>query len=310
MKKEASYIKDRAKSYKKIIIWGVRNERPGDSFHYIHDHFYTTFQKLGIEPIWVDDFESNRSLVEEGSFVMGFNLAGKYLPVVDGVDYCLHNFDEVGDIHKQIGSKRNIRLQVYTSKSAKNSEKWNEVTYFDRKSRTLFQPWGTNLMPDEFLPPVVPKFSPFLFWIGSVWNDEQNQGNVEYIKKLKKVLKKHHIIFKQLRVNDDLNIRLTRMSRISPAIGGKWQVDNNYLPCRMFKNISYGQLGVSNIPKFKDMFGSSYVEGETLEELIENSLIMPRRKILDIVQEQQEVVRKHTYVTKIHNIFKALEGVR
>jgi hypothetical protein len=44
-------------------------------------------------------------------------------------------------------------------------------------------------------------------------------------------------------VPDWVNVAAIRRSRIAPAIAGRWQVEHNYLPCRMFKNISYGQLG-------------------------------------------------------------------
>jgi hypothetical protein len=302
------YLSKLKNKYKKIIIWGVKEARPGDSFHFIHLHFNNAFKHMGYEPIWVDDYKENRELITPGSFVMGFNLAGENLPVVKGVDYCLHNFDEVGNIHDEIGSKNNIRLQVYTNKSKKAKEKWGEVRYFDPKTRTLFQPWGTDLMPENFLSPVFPKLSPFMFWVGSVWNDANNQGNIEDINKLKSVLSNYNIIFKQARVSDNIAKKLIRLSRLAPAIAGRWQVENNYLPCRMFKNVSYGQLGITNVPTLQKLFGSDFA-GNDIERLIEQGLKMNRSKAIEIVRNQQQICKNYTYVSSIANIFRALEKV-
>jgi hypothetical protein len=308
VRSDYAYIKSSKKRYKKIVIWGVKEARPGDSFHFIHLHFNKAFKHLGYEPIWVDDDNKNRSLVEPGSFVMGFNLAGENLPVVKGVDYCLHNFDEVGNIHDEIGNKNNIRLQVYTSKSENAKQKWGDVRYFEPATRTLFQPWGTDLMPEYFMKPVYPVLSPIMFWVGSVWNDANNQGNIEDIQKLKKVLNKYNVIFKQVRVGDTLATRLIRASRIAPAIAGKWQVDNNYLPCRLFKNVSYGQLGITNVPRLQSLFGDK-PKGSNIEFLIEQAINMKRKQAIEIVKSQQEVCKNYTYVSSIANIFRALEKV-
>ena len=35
-------------------------------------------------------------------------------------------------------------------------------------------------------------------------------------------------------------------SEIAPAIVGSWQKEHEYVPCRIFKNISYGKLGMTN----------------------------------------------------------------
>lgn len=308
VKEDYWYIDSNKKRYKKIIIWGVKESRPGDSFHYIHLHFNNAFKHLGYEPVWVDDDKENRELVKPGSFVMGFNLAGENLPVIKNVDYCLHNFDEIGDIHGQIGKKNNIRLQVYTDKSKKAKERWGDVRYFEPTTRTLFQPWGTDLMPEGFMKPVFPSLSPLMFWVGSIWNDENNQGNIKDIEKLKAALKKNNIIFKQVRVEDKMATRLIRLSRIAPAIAGKWQVDNNYLPCRMFKNVSYGQLGITNVPKLQELFGDHF-KSNNIGLLVEKALSMPRAKAIEIINEQQQICQNYTYVSSIANIFRALERV-
>lgn len=279
LKKNRKYL---TSAYKRYVIWGINKGLKGDSFHHIMNHFYTTLSKLDVPVIWPDDLPKNKDLLREGDFVFAVGLAAAHLPSVSGVDYCLHNFDP-GTVWDRIPGKNKIKLQVYTN-DAEQFKKLDEVTYFGEKDQTLYQPWGTNLLPDEFQPPVFPRRSPFVFWVGSVWDNELNQGNKEDIDELKRVLRKYGLYFVHLRVSDSWNTRLTRLSRIAPAIAGRWQVEHNYLPCRMFKNISYGQLGITNVPKFKDLLGSTWVEGSTIEELVDNSLSLPQRKWVRLVE--------------------------
>ncbi len=178
-----------------------------------------------------------------------------------------------------------------------------------KKDKILYQPWGTNLLPWEFLPPVFPKKSPLVFWVGSIWDNDQHQGNLEVIRELRKQLWKHHIFFVQVRVPDQLNIKLMRFSRIAPAVAGNWQAKVNYLPCRMFKNISYGQLGITNVRRFKDLLGKSFLDGSTVTELVEKALSMPEKKFKSQVLAQQEIIKTQTYMQKLQNIFTALEEI-
>ena len=191
-------------------------------------------------------------------------------------------------------------------------ERWDEVTFFDSATRTLFQPWATDLLAREFKEPVVDRSGRIVFWVGSIWDDALGRGNVNEIQILKDVLEARGIRFVHLRgISDSLNIRYVRNSLIAPAIVGRWQMENNYLPCRMWKNISYGQLGVSNVGKFADIFEDCAVRGESIEELIDNALSLPFSTYRDMIYRQQEIVKeRHTYVNRLLNIIKAFESIQ
>ncbi len=294
--------------YDKYVIWGLRSSKT-DTFRYIMNHYYETLRDIGLNVVWVDDESENAHVITANSLVICPNMAAKHLPIVAGASYCLHNFHTVKkDYHTLIDSTLNIRLQVYTDEAKTASQKWNDVTYFDTKTRTLYQPWGTNLLPDQFLEPTFSKF-PILFWVGSIWNDEQNQGNLEEISELRRILRKRRIIFKQLKnVSNETNIRAVRRSRIAPAIGGGIQVRVNLCPCRMFKNISYGQLGISNIGKFAEVLGDTAVYGDSMEATIDKALSLSPEEYKKITAAQQKIIATdHTYVSKIAKILRAFK---
>lgn len=301
---------------KRIVIWGLR--RKYHTHRHIHQSFYKNARKLGFETIWVEDDKKNQKHIKPGDLIISADLIGKMvpekntfeeynLPVRDDIFYCLHNFKEI--FKEKLNKKNYINLQVYHDVvlHINNIEKWGSATYFDNETKTLYQPWGTDLLPEEFKRPVYNK-NKFIFWIGSIWNDNLNRGNINEITELKNICKKRGFIFINLRfIPDYLNTFFVRLSRIAPAIAGKFQVEVNYLPCRMFKNISYGQLGITNIRKFHDILGEHFISGETIEELIDNTLSLSKTEYLAKIKAQQEIIKSYTYKSALENIFRAIK---
>jgi len=289
-----------SKKFNKIVIWGLKSR-----FHthrYIHLGFFTTLQKLGIDVLWVDDDTSNNSLIKDNDLVISADIAGYNLALKKNVYYCLHNFDLTG---QEYDPDKCLKLQVYKNEAEGADEKIDEVTFFDHRTDTLYQPWGTNLLESEFRAPVAGNHRlPVVFWIGSIWDNELHQGNINEMAEFRRALWKHRMLFIPLynRTPESLSISITRLSHISPAIAGRWQVENNYLPCRMFKNISYGVLGISNVRKFESIFPDCSIKGNSIEEQIGNALQLTEPEMRSLIISQQEMVKKHTYVEKLLNI--------
>jgi hypothetical protein len=295
------------KRFNKVIIWGLKSS--DHSHAYIQSHFYETLQKLGTEAIWVDDLLENQALVQENDLIIVANVANQNLPLLNKVYYCFHNCDH--EMRQKIEQRYKLTLQVYTNTMEKNSEQWGQATFFNHNSKTLYQPWATELLPDEFKNPVEEERINHVYWVGSIWNNELNQGNENEIRTLKKVLIKYNIEFNHMsRVSNSENCSLVRTSKIAPAIAGRWQVENDYLPCRMWKNISYGQLGISNVKKFNDIFRDCSVPGETIEELVDYALTIPYAQYKKLILEQQEIVKDHTYLDRLLAIAKAYDFVQ
>jgi hypothetical protein len=300
---------------KRIVIWGLRKKY--HTHRHIHQAFYKNAKKLGYPTLWLEDEKKSSIYILPGDLIITADPVGKMvpekfkleeynIPIRDDIYYCLHNVKDI--FAKELKKENLINLQVYNNivEKIQNIEQWNTVTYFDPETKTLYQPWGTDLLFSEFRKPTYNK-NKFVFWIGSIWNDSLNRGNVNEIEELKSVLKKHKLIFINLRfIPDFLNIFFIRLSKIAPAIAGKFQVDVDYLPCRVFKNISYGQLGITNIRKFKDILGEYFIPGDTISEIVDNSLSLSKTEYLDKIKAQQELIREYTYEGALKNIIKAI----
>jgi len=295
------------KKFNKVVIWGLKTQK--HTHAYIYHHFFSTLEKLDASVVLVDDRAEDEGIIERGDLVISVDVSSSNLPIKEGVYYCLHNCSD--DIHRKIEPSRSIRLQTYTNSAEQADQRWGLVTFFDSKTRTLFQPWATDLLGDEFEEPILEKSSNIVFWVGSIWNDGLGRGNINEMEILNDVLEERDIRFIHLHdISDSLHIKYIRHSLIAPAIAGRWQVENNYLACRMWKNISYGQLGVSNVQKFDDVFNGCTVKGGSIEEIIDNTLSLPFDRYRDMIYEQQEIVREHhTYVNRLLNIIKAFEFV-
>jgi hypothetical protein len=305
-------LKNNSKKFNKIVIWGLKKQ--WHTHRFVFEAYYRILQKIGIRVVWVDDKKENQGVIEKNDLIFTasgmtgkmvpekLSLADYNVPIRDDVFYCLHAEKDL--FIEKIKSEKRLELKYYSNESEKY-QKIYEAVHFDRTARTLYQPWGTNLLPEEFKKPTFSK-SKFVFWVGSIWNDKNNHGNLEEIAKFKDVLKKKGLWFVHVRfVPNFINTLLVRLSRLAPAIGGRRQVEINYLPDRMFKNISYGQLGFSNIEKFNDIFKDCNIYDADMEKMVNDILMIDKDKYIDTIEKQQKICKeKYTTAHHLNNIFK------
>jgi hypothetical protein len=302
---------------KRIIIWGLKKR--WHTHRFIHQRFFDNAKKLGYKVVWVEDEKENAKFVNPGDLVIFSEVQGRMvpekkvfedynLPIIEGTYYCLHNVKEI--FYKNIKKKYLLHLEKYQNDfdNLDGNEVWRTAVYFNLKNQTLYQPWGTNLLYYEFKKPVYNTHK-FIFWIGSIWDNALRQGNLRKIQEFKKILEKNNLKFIHLRfIPDFFSVFFTRLSRIAPAIVGEWQEEHDYLPCRMFQNISYGQVGFSNVKKFQDIFGEYNISG-SIEEMTNKVLNLNKEEYEKLVLNQQEIVKNYTYKDSLENIFLALDNI-
>ncbi len=270
-------------------------------------------ERLGKEVVWVNDELSSASAVGEGSLVFAYNEACRYLPSHPQAWYLLHNMGGDADLLVRLPAERVVLLQVYTDDlmtvdgPAWGCEQWDAYTFYLRAERpALFQPWGTDLLPDEFCEPVCPVASDVVWWVGSVW-DHLGQGNVAMIGRLKVALVQRGLRFEHRQhASPEENIALTRASRLSPAYAGDWQALNGYLPCRAFKAASYGHLLITNVERFRDLLGDTFIGGD-MDAQLDACLAMSADEYCERVREQQRLIGRYSYARKLHDVFRVLE---
>lgn len=294
--------------WKRAVVWGGASGL--ESHRWIHRAYVRAFERAGVEVSHVNDTPAGRPLLQPGTVVIAANIWGDHIgPAVDGVDYVTHNFDQRHELCQTVAPERHLRLQVYTDDALQwDVEWWDAFRGFMRGGRTLFQPWGTDLAPSAFMPPVWNPDARDCCFVGAVW-DDRGMGNVATVSELTAALERRGLRFVHLtQVPELANVDAVRRSRIAPALAGGWQVAANYLPCRVFKNVSYGHLAVTNVPGFAELLCIPTAGGA--DDVIGYALSLDRDRWVDHVRMQQEVVRRYTYDASVAAIGRAFEETR
>ncbi len=296
--------------FNRLVVWGARDSL--DSIRHVWRAYHQNALKLGIKSTWVDD--RFPIALDPGDLVLAADVTGKNLPYVPGVSYLLHNYDnEASPLCQALEAtpERLLRLQVWTNDA--RGEEWDICRQFDRESRTLSMPWGTDLLAEEFMEPVFNPESRNVTFVGAIWSDQYEGtelGNERVIDELRAVCAQRGLTFvHRTHIPDSQNVQLVREARLAPAFSGAWQVDHGYVACRALKAPSYGALCISNVPSVKRIMGPSALEGESVAELIENALRLGRTQYMNLVREQQRQVRRYTYREGIAAIERAFAEI-
>jgi hypothetical protein len=288
---------------KKFVAFGCKNFNSTHSF--IHYAYQRAFESLGWESYWIDnedvyDFDFSNSLI--------LTLGGweKNLPVRKDCKYILHNCD----LNKYSSVLDNsLILQVFTTDVyGRDVEKIEDFVYYQKGENVLYQPWATDLLPHQIVEKTSLNFTDnkSVYWIGSIWNDN-GQGNSVQIEQLRNALSKRGISLEAKKVDYDKNKDIINSSYISPSLQGQWQCDNGYIPCRIFKNISYGEFGITNSKYVNNLFQDMIVYDSNIDLMVEKALQKRNTITLEEINHQIRFVKeKHTYINRINNILSIL----
>lgn len=286
---------------KKFIVWGHKyNNHSHSNIHYAYKR---AFESMGWETYWLDNADDISAFDFSGSLFLTEGQVDGNIPIRPDCKYILHNCDT-----KKYGDNF-LTLQVYTTDVlGRNVEKIDGCIYYQSDLKTLYQPWATDYLPNEIENLTSLKFSnnKVVNWVGSVW-EGGGYGNLNEINVLKESLKKYGIEFKEIRTQYEENKTHINSSYISPAIQGAWQVEKSYIPCRIFKNISYGEFGITNSPGVYDLLEQQIIFDNDINILIDKAITHRELITLSQINSQINLVRnKHTYINRINNILKLI----
>lgn len=290
----------------KILIWGLKSVR--HSHRYIHSGFFSNFQQMGYETLWVDDEVKSQDFLKAGTIVLSVNVASRYLVKKPNVSYVLHNIDPLN-----LGLDSNyINLQVHTS-SARGVSLGSDVLKWDSSSRTLFQPWGLPITESDWLEHSSNKGARE-YWVGAIWQNNLGQGNREVIDQYRSALRAQGIAFRRVGgvrwltrngISEKLNLELVNKSPLGASIVGEWQKENHYVPCRFFKNVAAGAIPISNSNMGK-ILGIEGFYSQNLIELTDMALSCSAKNAKRLSLEAKNAIKIYSYRQAIDRILKCL----
>ena len=296
---------------KQIVIWG--HKLHSHTHSYIHNGFYIAFQHLGYKTLWLDNNDDVSQINFSNSLFITEGQVDQKIPILEDCYYVLHNC--AMEKYSNLQEKKYIILQVYTNDvvNKHNAFEINKTTYTYYKEKTLYMPWATDLLPEEIDKNIEKvrneelKIENIISFVGSMtmpWVHVRNFCNHNNIKFVNYGGNSNN-----LSIED--NIRLTQMSILAPAFQDNWQSTNGYIPCRIFKNISYGKMGITNNPTVYELYNREIIFDNNMNNALvkgfEFEKIEKKEKIQKIIDLMEITKKNHTYLNRIEEIFKFLQ---
>lgn len=300
--------------FNKVIIWG--HKLHSHTHSYIHDAFYKAFKYMGYDTYWFDNSDDVRGFDFENCLFLSEGQVHQKMPVVASSYYLLHNCE--GSKYKSLfESNHAICFQVYTHRCKgqhDDIQKFGECIYTSKSGKIVYMPWATDLLPDQIERMEQKVKSNWgkqkeksVYWIGTMGGGFH--GNIDQITPFKNACEKRGLQFKhRINISPRENKSLIFNSYCAPTIVGKWQADEGYIPCRIFKNISYGQFGVTNSQAVYDLFDHKIVYNSDTNQLFNEAAKKINELSLQEMLDLMEFVKtKHTYINRINLLVNFLQ---
>lgn len=298
---------------KSVILWG--HPLGSHTHSYIHNAFVKAFKDLKFNVDWFDGKKTES--IPNGALVITEGEAAKSLPVNPKAFYVLHNVS--GKRFKKLPKSKKVILQVVTNciHVAKGIPiDGNPVQRLDSENN-IFMAWASDMLPEEIALKVEVPFSRRkneVVFVGTVDNGTstfQNGSELKpFIDECVKLGMQDSITGKKIHgLTFEQNVKRIGAAAIAPAIVGKWQREHGYVPCRLFKNITYGAIPITNSELCKEILPES-IFAKTPELLAQAAVSMSKDYNLAEkvwLKAVNRVKNHHTYINRIAALAFAFE---
>jgi hypothetical protein len=324
----------------KVIIWGYPLHSHTHS--YIHGAWFKSFNHLGHETYWFDDSNYPKDFDYSNCIFITEGYADKNIPLNKSSIYFVHiainpekylkencrlidirfNVSEINDCNYSFELDRSKFIKINDSAFYNNLADDSVLSDVYKKGiknyEALHIDWATDLLPEEInFEDMYIERDRAIYWIGTIGISNQKE-----IKKFVSSLEKENIKFYH---NDPWTNPLSweqakkyvQKSFIAPDIRGSANRENingkintganhkniGYIPCRIFKNISYGQLGITNSKAVYELFHENVIYSNSEEDLLQLSI--PNIKNYEMIKNQMKFVKEnHTYLNRVESLLK------
>jgi hypothetical protein len=319
----------------KIIIWGYPLHSHTHS--YIHAAFYKAFKYMNYETYWFHDGEYPKDFDWNNCVFWTEGFADKNIPLNKTSTYFVHVCPDPakyinGGVKKFIDVRYNHlwhRDHVYQYSVDKTKlEKVGPCCYFRPKKNRRVQvlndhhqywiedydkfyvTWATNILPEEFdFEDINYSRENKIYFSGNIsphgrcenystfrpFIDECQKNNIQFI---------HNDPFSNPLSEDEVILR-TKKSILGVDIRGPEHIRNGYVPCRVFKSMSWGHLGTTNSPEVYNELEGHCILQENTSQLFYDS--MEKRNDLKYIEDGMRYVQEnHTYVNRVKTIMSLL----
>ncbi len=308
-----SFADHPARHVDKVVIWG--HKLHSHTHSYIHWGFDRAFKHLGYDTYWFDRNDNVTSFDFSNCLFITEGQVDQNIPVRDDCYYIIHNCKPDKYQHL-LKNGHAIILQVYTHDCLDRKEPaLSKCFHYDLNQPIIYMPWATDLLPHEIdavkkqLPTVIKNNTNAQFnGSAGMGGLHGNKNAIDAFKKACQEQGKTFTVRGAGSCSMEENIATIQSAYIAPALQGEWQCKQGYIPCRIFKNISYGAMGVTNAPTVYELFEKKIVYNADAHQLfydaqkqLETWTLEDQYALMDLVRD------KHTYLNRIESLFSFFE---
>jgi hypothetical protein len=295
----------------KWVVWGHRF-----AYHtngHVMAGFYRALQHMGKPSYWLDGDDG--SIDFSNTLFISFNdyAIDHPMPRRDDCFYAIYNGGDPRVRQYYADQKRLAFACIYYARST-------EPYRVDLDADATWLPpcglemrWATDLLPHEIEANkpsrVFRSESRVVNWVGTYEPSHNGKTVVPFADECRR----NGIEFRAIGgysgtppVSMEEGIRLVQESYIAPAIPANGQMQG-YAPCRIFKNISYGQYGVTNSEFVNAIFSDRLIYDPDPRQLFHTAKErLPLVPLKDLHDLMDVVAAKHTYLNRIDILEKAV----
>jgi hypothetical protein len=319
--------------YKKIIIWG--HPLYSHTHSYVHEAYYKAFKYLGYDVYWFDDINYPKDFDYRECLFIGEGFADKNIPINDSscymIMYCpspikYQNSGRYIDIRMAaVNFKDHIQSYSLDKKTAiklgpavyyvpktdniikiKNDYVDYEMTDYDK----LYISWATNLLPIEFnTDDIYLERQNVIYYCGTISHQGVCENTSTFVPFIKECNKNginfiHNDPWSSPLSSEEV-IKKVKSSILGVDIRGPQHLKQRLLTCRVFKNISYGHLGLTNSEEIYNELDGNCVFNSNVKELLYEGL--KNKDNYKLIKKGMEYVKEnHTFINRINSLLSIL----
>lgn len=303
--------------FKKIVIWGYPPDTHTHS--YIHLGFAKAFSHLDYDVVWYDDISEYSNEDISDSIVISEINCCKHMPINKSSKYFIHNIADDFKHQSKFEGENIYNLLVYHE-----NYNWNDsvvdnkdFSWFDSKTKTLVLMWATDLLPNEIddTPEILyDSNKKYVNYIGTL-SSEHSKEFIDAVSANNKIFKNYggYTGERSLETTSgfatvDELIELTQNSYLNFDIRPNCHLENGYVPCRIFKTMSYGCWLGSNSIKLNKFFEGRITIDSDFKTLYSKTEQDSKKATLELLKDNKNFVKiNHTYLNRVKSILSVLE---
>ena len=308
----------------KIILWGHPPNVPiRHTQSYIWESLYRTFKHLGYNVWWFADAPAPVDFDFTNCIFISEGFNDKHIPLRESSTYFVHvciNPKKYLAVSKNLIDLRFLMdsmdndnydyiLDRTKCETLDTGLLYDSFESYEVGYKIAYIAWGTNLLPHEIDLEwaKLPRKNVYNY-IGTISTSGRFENGKD-IYRFAEICKSrsganfYHVDPWINPVSEAGQIKLIQESILSPDFRSFQHQKWGYLPCRVMKSISYGQLGLTNSLAMYNFLEQSVIYGKSPQDLFDDG--MRFRNNYHWIQAQMRLIQeKHTYVNRVNGMMK------